>query len=171
MKLSAPSYWIMFVCFQDAAAEDVTVLLLGNKNDHPKRCVTTQEGETLAKVWLCGIFESRICTRVIQIIKRFSKIRRFTSTGERLWIHGVQRCHWRKCDPVFGNFGQVTRYTTFYFSYAVTFNVLCCNTASHSHISFCCLSLSGCWGKKLTQERKPQCCPKSPRRRNQDVAK
>ena len=35
---------------QEAAAENVTVLLLGNKSDHEQRQVKTQQGEILAKV-------------------------------------------------------------------------------------------------------------------------
>ncbi|XP_034537696.1 ras-related protein Rab-44 isoform X2 [Notolabrus celidotus] len=46
-SFSAVSYWAS--CIQDGAAENVTVLLLGNKSDHAERRVTTQEGETLAK--------------------------------------------------------------------------------------------------------------------------
>lgn len=47
-SFSAVSYWAS--CIQDGAAEDVIVLLLGNKSDDDaKRQVKTQEGETLAK--------------------------------------------------------------------------------------------------------------------------
>lgn len=35
---------------QEGAAEDVTILLLGNKSDHAKRQIKFQEGEILAKV-------------------------------------------------------------------------------------------------------------------------
>lgn len=35
---------------QEGAAEDVTILLLGNKSDHAKRQIKFQEGEVLAKV-------------------------------------------------------------------------------------------------------------------------
>lgn len=43
---------IKLICvLQEGAAENVTILLLGNKSDCAERQVKTQDGEILAKVW------------------------------------------------------------------------------------------------------------------------
>uniref|UniRef100_A0AAX7UNZ2 RAB44, member RAS oncogene family n=1 Tax=Astatotilapia calliptera TaxID=8154 RepID=A0AAX7UNZ2_ASTCA len=52
-SFSAVSYWAN--CIQESAAENVTVLLLGNKSDCSERRVKTHQGEILAKVRICCI--------------------------------------------------------------------------------------------------------------------
>ncbi|CAJ1050665.1 uncharacterized protein rab44 isoform X1 [Xyrichtys novacula] len=59
-SFSAVSYWAS--CIQDGAAEDVTVLLLGNKSDHVGRRVTAQAGESLAKEYNFGFMECSAAT-------------------------------------------------------------------------------------------------------------
>ncbi|XP_074526230.1 uncharacterized protein rab44 isoform X2 [Halichoeres trimaculatus] len=75
-SFSAVSYWAS--CIQDGAAEDVTVLLLGNKNDHAKRCVTTQQGETLAKEHSFEFMECSAATgeNVIQSLETVARMLR-----------------------------------------------------------------------------------------------
>ncbi|XP_020557097.1 ras-related protein Rab-44 [Oryzias latipes] len=46
-SFSAVSYWAN--CIQEAASENVTVVLVGNKSDHTQRQVKSQQGEILAK--------------------------------------------------------------------------------------------------------------------------
>lgn len=104
----------------------------------------------------------------------------FTFTGVQLWIHGVQCCHGWKCDPVFGNCGQVKTFSNFTsvndFSFILFVVPVTAIWLIKSMIillySLCWLImlLPGCWVKKLTQERKPRWYTKSPNRKSQDVA-
>ncbi|XP_018541254.1 uncharacterized protein rab44 isoform X2 [Lates calcarifer] len=59
-SFSAISYWAN--CIQEGAAENVTVLLLGNKSDHAERKVKTQEGESLAKEYNFEFMECSAAT-------------------------------------------------------------------------------------------------------------
>ncbi|XP_062259018.1 uncharacterized protein rab44 isoform X2 [Platichthys flesus] len=59
-SFTAISYWAD--CIQEAAPEDVTILLLGNKSDSGKRQVNTEEGETLAKEYNFEFMECSAAT-------------------------------------------------------------------------------------------------------------
>lgn len=94
---------------QEGASENVTILLLGNKIDCAKRQVTTQDGESLAKVWSRDITLSAHHARN-KSVHSFTGTKGscFNPTGVQLSIHGVQRLHRGKRDSVTGNRGQVT---------------------------------------------------------------
>ncbi|XP_060925134.1 uncharacterized protein rab44 [Limanda limanda] len=59
-SFTAISYWAN--CIQEAAPEDVTILLLGNKSDSGKRQVNTEEGEILAKEYNFEFMECSAAT-------------------------------------------------------------------------------------------------------------
>ncbi|CAB1438038.1 unnamed protein product [Pleuronectes platessa] len=59
-SFTAISYWAN--CIQEAAPEDVTILLLGNKSDSEKRQVNTEEGEILAKEYNFEFMECSAAT-------------------------------------------------------------------------------------------------------------
>uniref|UniRef100_A0A8C6PN78 RAB44, member RAS oncogene family n=1 Tax=Nothobranchius furzeri TaxID=105023 RepID=A0A8C6PN78_NOTFU len=59
-SFSAVSYWVN--CIQEAAAEDVSVLLLGNKSDDEQRRVKTEEGDNLAKEYNFAFMECSAAT-------------------------------------------------------------------------------------------------------------
>lgn len=46
----------------------MTILLLGNKSDCAERVVKAEEGEILAKVWICGITSSHTVPSLVLII-------------------------------------------------------------------------------------------------------
>lgn len=124
---------------QEGAAENVTILLLGNKSDCAERQVKSQDAEILAKVWSwlrhCILSHSQLVIygSLTTSAKSFwssntlTKGSGFTPTGVQLSVHGVQRCHWWKCDSVFGNCGQVTHFTS-----VTDFSFILCHP-SHLH--------------------------------------
>ncbi|XP_076615232.1 uncharacterized protein rab44 isoform X2 [Chaetodon auriga] len=59
-SFSAVSYWAN--CIQEGAAENVTILLLGNKSDCAQRAVKPQEGEILAKEYNFEFMECSAAT-------------------------------------------------------------------------------------------------------------
>ncbi|XP_044025854.1 extracellular matrix-binding protein ebh isoform X2 [Siniperca chuatsi] len=59
-SFSAISYWAD--CIQEGAAENVTILLIGNKSDHAERQVKTQQGEILAKEYNFEFMECSAAT-------------------------------------------------------------------------------------------------------------
>ncbi|XP_069546822.1 uncharacterized protein rab44 [Brachyistius frenatus] len=73
-SFSAVSYWTK--CIQEAAAENVTVLLLGNKSDEPHRQVTSQQGEFLAKEYGYEFMECSAATgeNVIQCLETVARM-------------------------------------------------------------------------------------------------
>nr|XP_046239531.1 uncharacterized protein rab44 [Scatophagus argus]XP_046239532.1 uncharacterized protein rab44 [Scatophagus argus] len=73
-SFSAVSYWAN--CIQEGAAENVTILLLGNKSDHAERKVKTQEGEILAKEYNFGFMECSAATgdNVIQSLETVARM-------------------------------------------------------------------------------------------------
>lgn len=68
-SFSAVSYWAN--CIQESAAENVIVLLLGNKNDCSQRQVKTHQGEILAKEYDFEFMECSAATgeNVIQSLE------------------------------------------------------------------------------------------------------
>uniref|UniRef100_A0A3Q4HH21 RAB44, member RAS oncogene family n=1 Tax=Neolamprologus brichardi TaxID=32507 RepID=A0A3Q4HH21_NEOBR len=68
-SFSAVSYWAN--CIQESAAENVTVLLLGNKSDCSERRVKTHQGEILAKEYDFEFMECSAATgeNVIQSLE------------------------------------------------------------------------------------------------------
>lgn len=81
-------------------------MLLGNKSDSATRQVQSQDGESLAKVWIHipGLIPHRLSLWIWP-----SSVFVSDSTGVQLWVHGVQRRHRQQCDSVVGSGGQVTR--------------------------------------------------------------
>ncbi|XP_030274901.1 uncharacterized protein LOC115582826 isoform X2 [Sparus aurata] len=73
-SFSAVSYWAN--CIQEGAAEDVTILLLGNKSDHAKRQIKFQEGEVLAKEYNYEFMECSAATgeNVIQSLETVARM-------------------------------------------------------------------------------------------------
>ncbi|XP_073325231.1 uncharacterized protein rab44 isoform X1 [Pagrus major] len=73
-SFSAVSYWAN--CIQEGAAEDVTILLLGNKSDHAKRQIKIQEGEILAKEYNFEFMECSAATgeNVIQSLETVARM-------------------------------------------------------------------------------------------------
>ncbi|KAM8756086.1 uncharacterized protein rab44 isoform 2-T2 [Acanthopagrus schlegelii] len=73
-SFSAVSYWAN--CIQEGAAEDVTILLLGNKSDHAKRQIKFQEGEILAKEYNFEFMECSAATgeNVIQSLETVARM-------------------------------------------------------------------------------------------------
>ncbi|XP_029682038.1 uncharacterized protein rab44 isoform X3 [Takifugu rubripes] len=59
-SFTAVSYWAN--CIQEEAAENVTILLLGNKSDCAERQVPTQKGEILAKEYNFEFMECSVAT-------------------------------------------------------------------------------------------------------------
>ncbi|XP_061583237.1 uncharacterized protein rab44 isoform X2 [Cololabis saira] len=73
-SFSAVSYWAD--CIQEAAAENVTVLLLGNKSDHEGRQVKTQQGDILAKEYNFEFMECSAATgeNVIEALETVARM-------------------------------------------------------------------------------------------------
>ncbi|XP_040014434.1 ras-related protein Rab-44 isoform X2 [Xiphias gladius] len=73
-SFSAVSYWAN--CIQEGAAENVTILLLGNKSDCAERQVKTQEGEILAKEYNFEFTECSAATgeNVIQSLETVARM-------------------------------------------------------------------------------------------------
>ncbi|XP_008283889.1 filaggrin [Stegastes partitus] len=73
-SFSAVSYWAN--CIQESAAEDVTVLLLGNKSDCAKRQVQTEQGEILAKEYRFEFMECSAATgeNVVQSLETVARM-------------------------------------------------------------------------------------------------
>ncbi|XP_051804759.1 uncharacterized protein rab44 [Acanthochromis polyacanthus] len=73
-SFSAVSYWAN--CIQESAAEDVTVLLLGNKSDCAKRQVKTEQGEILAKEYNFEFMECSAATgeNVVQCLETVARM-------------------------------------------------------------------------------------------------
>ncbi|XP_072238158.1 uncharacterized protein rab44 isoform X2 [Leuresthes tenuis] len=73
-SFSAISYWANSI--QEAAAENVTVLLLGNKSDHEQRQVKTQQGEILAKEYNFEFMECSAATgeNVIEALETVARM-------------------------------------------------------------------------------------------------
>ncbi|XP_022602462.1 uncharacterized protein LOC111222858 isoform X1 [Seriola dumerili] len=88
-SFTAVSYWAN--CIQEGAAEDVTILLLGNKSDHAKRQVKTQEGEILAKEYNFQFMECSAATgeNVIQSLETVARMLRqkVDTTEEAVVLH------------------------------------------------------------------------------------
>ncbi|XP_014837583.1 PREDICTED: uncharacterized protein LOC106914910 isoform X1 [Poecilia mexicana] len=68
-SFSAVSYWANSI--QEAAAEDVTVLLLGNKSEHAKRQVKTEQGDILAKVPLLKSLSAKVESQPVTLLGLF----------------------------------------------------------------------------------------------------
>uniref|UniRef100_A0A1A8RHR0 RAB44, member RAS oncogene family n=1 Tax=Nothobranchius rachovii TaxID=451742 RepID=A0A1A8RHR0_9TELE len=68
------SYWVN--CIQEAAAEDVSVLLLGNKSDDEQRQVKTEEGDNLAKEYNFAFMECSAATgqNVIESLETMARM-------------------------------------------------------------------------------------------------
>lgn len=75
-SFSAVSYWAN--CIQEAAAENVTILLLGNKSDHTQRQVKTEQGEVLAKEYNFEFMECSAATGE-NVIKSLEAVARMLS--------------------------------------------------------------------------------------------
>nr|XP_015814337.2 microtubule-associated protein futsch isoform X2 [Nothobranchius furzeri] len=73
-SFSAVSYWVN--CIQEAAAEDVSVLLLGNKSDDEQRQVKTEEGDNLAKEYNFAFMECSAATgqNVIESLETMARM-------------------------------------------------------------------------------------------------
>ncbi|KAF6730913.1 Ras-related protein Rab-44 [Oryzias melastigma] len=73
-SFSAVSYWAN--CIQEAASENVTVVLLGNKSDHTKRQVKTQQGDILAKEYNFEFMECSAATgeNVIEALETVGRL-------------------------------------------------------------------------------------------------
>ncbi|XP_049894426.1 titin homolog isoform X2 [Epinephelus moara] len=73
-SFSAVSYWAS--CIQEGAAEDVMVLLVGNKSDCAKRQVKTQEAESLAKEYNFEFMECSAATgeNVVQSLETVARM-------------------------------------------------------------------------------------------------
>ncbi|KAM4588367.1 uncharacterized protein rab44 isoform 2-T2 [Odontesthes bonariensis] len=73
-SFSAISYWANSI--QESAAENVTVLLLGNKSDHEQRRVKTQQGEILAKEYNFEFMECSAATgeNVIEALETVARM-------------------------------------------------------------------------------------------------
>ncbi|XP_054883117.1 ras-related protein Rab-44 isoform X2 [Poeciliopsis prolifica] len=73
-SFSAVSYWANSI--QEAAAEDVTVLLLGNKSEHAKRQVKTEQGDILAKEYNFEFMECSAATgeNVIEALEAVARM-------------------------------------------------------------------------------------------------
>ncbi|XP_023269885.1 bud site selection protein BUD4-like isoform X1 [Seriola lalandi dorsalis] len=88
-SFTAVSYWAN--CIQEGAAEDVTILLLGNKSDHAERQVKTQEGEILAKEYDFQFMECSAATgeNVIQSLETVARMLRqkVDTTEEAVVLH------------------------------------------------------------------------------------
>ncbi|XP_070707070.1 uncharacterized protein rab44 [Pempheris klunzingeri] len=88
-SFSAVSYWAS--CIQEGAAEDVTILLLGNKSDHAKRQVKTEQGATLATEYNFTFMECSAATgeNVIQSLETVARMlsQKVDTTEEVLLLH------------------------------------------------------------------------------------
>ncbi|CAG5980493.1 unnamed protein product [Menidia menidia] len=88
-SFSAVSYWANSI--QEGAADDVTVLLLGNKSDHEQRQVKTQQGEILAKEYNFEFMECSAATgeNVIEALETVARMlsQRPDSTEEATALH------------------------------------------------------------------------------------
>lgn len=73
-SFSAVNYWIN--CIKEGAAEDVIVLLLGNKCDHTMRQIKTQQGENLAKEYNFDFMECSAATgeNVIESLETVARL-------------------------------------------------------------------------------------------------
>ncbi|KAL7408417.1 hypothetical protein ABVT39_023209 [Epinephelus coioides] len=73
-SFSAVSYWAS--CVQEGAAEDVMVLLVGNKSDCAKRQVKTQEAQSLAKEYNFEFMECSAATgeNVVQSLETVARM-------------------------------------------------------------------------------------------------
>ncbi|RVE73264.1 hypothetical protein OJAV_G00047530 [Oryzias javanicus] len=73
-SFSAVSYWAN--CIQEAASENATVVLLGNKSDHTKRQVKTQQGDILAKEYNFEFMECSAATgeNVIEALETVGRL-------------------------------------------------------------------------------------------------
>uniref|UniRef100_A0A3Q2QQJ0 Ras-related protein Rab-44 n=2 Tax=Fundulus heteroclitus TaxID=8078 RepID=A0A3Q2QQJ0_FUNHE len=73
-SFSAVSYWANSI--QEAAPEDVTVLLLGNKSDNAKRQVKTEQGDVLAKEYNFEFMECSAATgeNVIEALETVARM-------------------------------------------------------------------------------------------------
>uniref|UniRef100_A0A1A7XUR3 RAB44, member RAS oncogene family n=1 Tax=Iconisemion striatum TaxID=60296 RepID=A0A1A7XUR3_9TELE len=73
-SFSAVSYWAN--CIQEVAAENVSVLLLGNKSDDEQRQVKTEEGDSLAKEYNFAFMECSAATgeNVIEALETVARM-------------------------------------------------------------------------------------------------
>uniref|UniRef100_A0A8P4G1F2 Uncharacterized protein n=2 Tax=Dicentrarchus labrax TaxID=13489 RepID=A0A8P4G1F2_DICLA len=73
-SFSAVSYWA--TCIQEGAAENTTILLLGNKSDHAERRVQTKEAEILAKEYNFEFMECSAATgeNVVQSLETVARM-------------------------------------------------------------------------------------------------
>nr|XP_020453601.1 ras-related protein Rab-44-like isoform X1 [Monopterus albus] len=88
-SFSAVSYWAD--CIQEGAAENMSILLLGNKSDHEKRQVNTQQGEILAKEYQFEFMECSAATgeNVIHSLETVARmlIQKFDTREEAVVLH------------------------------------------------------------------------------------
>nr|XP_043879684.1 uncharacterized protein rab44 isoform X2 [Solea senegalensis] len=73
-SFSAVNYWAN--CIQEGAAENVTILLLGNKSDCAERQIQPEEGETLSKEYNFDFMECSAATgeNVIQTLETVARM-------------------------------------------------------------------------------------------------
>ncbi|XP_037831369.1 uncharacterized protein rab44 isoform X3 [Kryptolebias marmoratus] len=91
-SFSAVSYWANSI--QESAAENVTVLLLGNKSDHAERQVKTEQGDILAKEYSFGFMECSAATgkNVVEALETVARMlsRSSDSREEATVLHRQQ---------------------------------------------------------------------------------
>lgn len=137
----------------------MTVLLLGNKSDCPGRQVPTQEGEVLAKVQQQHeLIISSCFLEALGITFYFHRSMPLDSWSAALPQAKMWTSPWKLWPGnYFGFFFKII-------STCFTWHLWNANVLTN------CFS-TGYWVIKLSYERKPQCCRKSPDRKNhQDVA-
>ncbi|XP_071350126.1 uncharacterized protein rab44 isoform X2 [Trachinotus anak] len=88
-SFSAVSYWAN--CIQEGAAENMPILLLGNKSDCTERQVKAEEGESLAKEYNFEFMECSAATgeNVIQSLETVARMlsQKVDTTEEALVLH------------------------------------------------------------------------------------
>ncbi|XP_051931408.1 uncharacterized protein rab44 [Hippocampus zosterae] len=88
-SFTAVHYWAR--CIQEAAMENVPVLLLGNKSDHVERRVTTEEGQNVAKKLKADFMECSAVSgdNVIQSLEAVARLLSHKDDGrnETLVLH------------------------------------------------------------------------------------
>ncbi|XP_037535715.1 ras and EF-hand domain-containing protein [Nematolebias whitei] len=98
-SFSAVSYWANSI--QESAADNVTVLLLGNKSDHAEKQVKTEQGDILAKEYNFGFMECSAATgeNVIEALETVARMLSQSSDlrEEATVLHQQQRSQSKCC--------------------------------------------------------------------------